>query len=255
MAEIDSRQRNDDDALKSALFDVPIPVGLAERLKSAARAHLRQIEAASSTGQVPTPPLQEYTALQEYTEAKLLPNQSLPIESLSTEALPTSGWLRNSMLLLAVAASVIGFAFLAKSWTAPTEPSWLTSQCHSALLKLESDGGGGQPPTLPTPAVLATVMNQLIPMKFVDERPLTALSAKLKGTLYHLEVGDGRKIVLMRLPALPSVRGVSSRFSILSTRSGGWSMAAMCVGNETIVLAARCTDQQLLGYLRLRETT
>lgn len=228
MTDFDGHDRNEDSRLRAALFDVPIPIGLADRLKAATRAQSRQL---ADT----TPSLHDSTT------------PSLPIRS--------AEWMRRAALVAVIAASIFGFAFLARSWTAPTEPSWLTAQCESVLMKIESETGGGQPASQPTPAVLATVLNQLFPMKVVGERPMAELSAKLKGRVYHLQAGDGRKFVLLRLAALPSVRGVSARFSSLPTRSGGWSMAAMTVGNETIVLAAKCTNKQLMGYLRLRETT
>ncbi|MGN6134625.1 MAG: hypothetical protein ACTHOU_08995 [Aureliella sp.] len=241
--------------IQAALNDVTVPAGLDERIKSALRARLEPHRSPTST-------------LDDASSRSLsrsdLDSTSLGSSDLSSHsqrAADPSGaevggggqreWLRRSLIVLALAAGICGFALLASRWTRSPEPSWLASHCKLILEKIDDEN----PATWErlerdSPDIPAAVKAQLARVAFVARRPLAGLGSKLEGTLYRLDAGDGRGIILMKLDSLPTIRGLTSRFEVLPQPSGGWSLAAMSVGRETFVLAAACTEQQIFSYIR-----
>ena len=212
----------DDPWLKSALHDVPLPAGLAERLKSGIKSQLPQTDSVHSASAVE-----------------------------STTQSADAGWLRRSFIVLALAAGISGFAFLANRWTRLAEPRWLAGQCDAILAQLEKDNlAAWERVDQAAPKLPPAVTSQFTRIGFIAQRPLAAISPEMHGMIYRLDAGDGRGIVLLKFERLPAVRGLTSRFEILPTPSGGWSLAAMTIGNETYVLAGACTEQQLFGYVR-----
>lgn len=222
---------DDEPLLKAAVLDVTIPAGLDARLKSALRSRFLA-DPAPSVPQVST------------------------VERAIAEDTEEVGWLRRGAIVLALAAAIVGFAVLASRWTRPTEPSWLARQCELVLESLENENPATwQRIDREAPDVPAAVKSQLARVTFVSQRPWAAANSKMNGTLYRLDAGDGRGIILMKLPALSAVRGLTSRFEVLPTPSGGWSLAVMSVGAETYVLAAACTEQQIFTYIRRQALT
>lgn len=248
-----------EDALfRAALTDVPLPAGLAERLKARVCAQYAAALDNNAPGNNPlshnvAPAQPNIQAESPETTSAVVPS-SILAESVSDEQ--SGGWLRRSILVAALAASICGFAYVAREWTRPAEPTWLAAQCDSILAKIEEDNPANwQRIGEPMPAALRRVQSQLVRLKAVAERPLAALGSKLSGEVYRLDAGDGRGIYLMRLESLPPVRGLTSRFEILPTPSGGWTLVAMTDGKETFVLAAACTEQQIFAYIRRADLT
>lgn len=257
---------HDDARLKAALSDVAVPTGLHLRLKSALRSHSRLTHAEDSQSTSSAP-----LELRGATNHRATPSVDRAASSVDTEQLVGSrmesqlrsapdatlteatdiGWRRRSIIALALAAGICGFAFLASRWTGPAEPTWLARQCNFILEKMEPENPASwQPIDQADSSIPSSVKSQLARVAFVGQRPLAAFSQKFGGSVYRIDAGDGRTVVLMRMQALPAVRGLTSRFEILSTPSGGFSLAAMTIGKETFVLAAACTDQQMMNYIR-----
>lgn len=259
----------EDALLKAALLDVPLPAGLGSRLKSRIRLQYETSlsDSVTATGSATLDTRDEplNAAIQASTTASSIADEadstidvvraSIASESDLAKDEPAGRWVRRSFLLAALAAGICGFAYLARQWTRPAEPTWLASHCDSILVQIDNDNPANWRPVTQPVSALARVQSQLVRMAVVAERPLTALGSKLAGTVYRLDAGDGRAIFLMRLESLPAVRGLTSRFEILPTPSGGWSLAAMTTGKETYVLAANCTEQQIFTYIRRLDLT
>ena len=252
-----------DARFKAVITDVSVPPELATRLKATLQArYLLGSHAESSDTQTLSPAGLGSIAVSAAAEAGNSPARdgnvqpSNPSASMADEARSgvgddSGGWLRRSFLAAALAASVGGFAVLANRWTRPAEPAWLAQQSNAIMEQLENDNLANWRRITQAPAgVPAAVKSQLARLAYVAERPLSAFSAKVEGDVYRLDAGDGRGIFLLKMQSLPQVRGLSARFEILPTPSGGWSFAAMTVGEETYVLAAACTEQQMFNYIR-----
>jgi len=274
---------SEDTLLKAALQDVPLPPGLAQRLKARIRAEYQNPTSSSlasaqamtrdeslraavssalsessvgTAGEAVPASLSRDIALGGVKESSDQANSDEPTIDEQVGGGHSGGWLRRSILLAALAAGICGFAVLARQWTRPAESSWLAAQCDSILVKIEEDNPANwHSVSQPVPPGLLRAQSQLVRVAIVAERSLPELGFKNQGTVYRLDAGDGRGIYLMRLEALPAVRGVTSRFEILPTPSGGWSLAAMTVGNETFVLAAACTEKQIFNYIRRPDLT
>lgn len=256
---------HEDALLKAVLDDVPLPAGLAERLKARVRAQYVDALDAGARG---NNALDNNALSDNFASALAQPNMQAESPETASAVVPSSiltesvgdeqtgGWLRRSILVAALAASICGFAYVAREWTRPAEPTWLAAQCDLILAKIEEDNPANwQRIGEPMPAALRRVQSQLVRLKAVAERPLAALGSKMSGAVYRLDAGDGRGIYLMRLESLPAVRGLTSRFEILPTPSGGWTLVAMTDGKETFVLAAACTEQQIFAYIRRADLT
>lgn len=222
--------------LQSALQAVPVPALLASRIKAAMQQHL----SAQSEGQV---------------ELQVQP-KGLPKE-LSEElpGLRSSGLLRRAILVMALAAGLAGFAFLANQWRQPTEQSTLIAQCNTLLESWEQGNPADfnrEPVQLEIPG---QVQSQLVPIAVMSRSDFGKSGTKFSGTLLRLNAGNGQGLVLIRLPNLSSVRGLTSRFTVLPTPSGGWSMAALSINSETYVLASVGTEQQLFSFIRQAAVT
>ena len=245
----------DDAVIKAAVMDIPVPTDLPSRLKTALRSHYRLT--AEPTQQVVPCTLADTLApstANPTTGHELARTSDLsgpPLSTSETKDAGDVGWMRRTFLVAALAAGVSGFAVLANRWTRPAEPAWLAQQCNAIMEKLESDNPADwkrvdhAPITIPT-----SVKSQLIRVAYVAERPLAAFNTKIDGVIYRLDAGDGRGIFLIKMQTLPPVRGMTSRFEILPTPSGGWSFATMTHGEDTFVLAAAGTEQQMFNYIR-----
>ena len=255
----------DDAWLRSALHDAPVPTGLDARLKSAIKSKLAQMSQSSSASQAALQPSSpDILAEENHRHAELcqpstVADQIITVlgnardeDSTASPADPADrNWLRRAFIVLALAAGIGGFAFLSNRWARPAEPRWLAGQCDAILQRLEKDNlDGWQRIDQAGPKLPSAVTSQLTRIGFLSQQPLASLSPKLSGVVYRLDAGDGRGILLLRLERLPAVRGLTSRFEVLPTPSGGWSLAAMTVGGETYVLAGACTERQLFGYIR-----
>lgn len=261
----------EDIVLKAALEDVPLPAGLASRLKTHIRAQYevpltdRAASAPTSSAAQSTELIGDRSLSSQGEESPLtapspageLVPASIAAESIGGSDQESSGlWLRRSILMAVLAAGIGGFAFLARQWTRPAEPSWLAAQCDLVMVQIEQDNPANwQPASQPIPAALARVQSQLARVAIVAQRPLADLGSKMSGTVYRLDAGDGRGIYLMQFDSLPAIRGLTSRFEALHTPSGGWSLVAMTAGKETFVLAAACTERQIFAYIRRAELT
>ena len=157
---------------------------------------------------------------------------------------------RRMILVLAMAAALSGLAFLFNQWRQPNEHAWLVQQCQSILNRWEDDNPANLEIDSNLAALPSSVREQLTRVTLRGTRSLAALGTKFNGTLFRLDAADGHSLILVRLADLPAVRGLNSRFSILPTPSGGWSLVALQVNNETYVLASECTEQQLMSYIR-----
>lgn len=273
-AEDDSLALWDDEheaAIQQALHAVNLPPGLLGRLQSAVSAQLELRHAAASRpapevgSPSSAPSLQtDLTSLEAevlLTSALLGPdNRPSPVQVdervLTTDPQAESGIFRRSVLVLAVAAAISGFAFLARQWTLPAEKSWLTAQSNVILEKVEQDNPANWRVSEHVSLMLPpSVQAQLARVAVVGERSLSDFGVKNRGTIYWLDSGDGVGLFLLRIQALPTIRGLTSRFEILPTPSGGWSLAALNVGDETFVLAAACTKEQMFNYIKRPDVT
>ncbi len=128
--------------------------------------------------------------------------------------------------------------------------TWLVKQCHDLLVRFEAD----DPSQLERnenvlQVVPATIRNQLGRLSPIGKRSMSALHAGWQGDVLMLRGGHAGSLVLLCFDEFPLVRGLNSRFELLPTASGGWSLAASTSGKQTFVLAATCTDQQLMQSL------
>ena len=224
---------SDDAAIKTLLESVPVPENLNERIKSRLRvAGLIDPCLASSSF---TDPMEKSI------------NEPLIV------AEPGVRWgerTRRAILMLAMAAMLAGLAFLANQWRQPSESEWLVKQCHDVLDKWDQDNPANLEIETNLSNVPSSVREQLARVTMRGTRSLAALGSRFKGTLYRLDAAGGDSLVLLKLSDLPAVRGLNSRFSVLPTPSGGWSLVALQLNNETYVLAARCTQQELMSFIR-----
>lgn len=236
-----------DSVLRSALLNVTIPAGLQQRLKQRLGSAAAKLPDASSWIEPVIDGIQINRLESEPLVTLVSPEAGAPDEV---------GWLRRSVILALLAAGIGGFALLANQWTQPAEPMWLARQCDAILNRLErSNADAWRPIESADSLVPAPVKSQLPRLAFVAQQPLLPLAGPIEGMLYRLDTGDGRAIVLIKTKHLPPIRGMTERFEILPTPSGGWALAAMSIGDETFVLAAACTEQQMLTYIRRRALT
>lgn len=234
------------------LSKVAVPENLDERIKARLR-----------TALLVDPCLESASACQSNDSLKVAPERLVAekvaaenyLETEGTNVGKTTGFVRRAVLVLAMAAALAGIAFLTNQWRQPSEREWLVAQCHIVLDRWEQDN----PANLATNGnwgdVPVAVREQLARVTLRGTRSIAELTNKFKGTLYRLDTADGHSLLLVRLVDLPTVRGLNSRFAALHTPSGGWSLAALQVNNETYVLAADCTEQQLMNYIRLPVVT
>ncbi len=231
-----------DRRIQSLLAAVPVPENLNERIKSRLRMQLL-VDPCLEPG------------VDDGLESNAQPNligsevRTGQIAQPTGDARGVDRW-RRAFLAVALAGMLAGFAILANRWGQPHERDWLVSQSHSLLEKWEQDNPANLVTGGSLAEVPATVREQLTRVTLRGTRSLTDLSSRFKGTLYRLDAADGHSLLLIKLTDLPAVRGLNSRFSGLTTPSGGWSLAALQVNNETFVLAAECTQEQLMGYVR-----
>ncbi len=244
----DGLSAGDEARIKSMLEAVRVPENLNERIKSRLRLSMLVdpcLDIDDRAAELVKPNGSSETAVPQTLE----PSSTAPL-STAQSASVAGERTRRGLVMLAMAAALAGLAFLANQWRQPNEHDWLVRQCQAVLGNWEQDN----PANLESEASLAElppgVLEQLTRVTLRGTRSLAALGSKFKGTLYRLDAADGRSLVLMRLSELPAVRGLNSRFSNLHTPSGGWSLVALQLNNETFVLAAECTDQQLMNYIR-----
>lgn len=224
---------SDDAAIKTLLESVPVPENLNERIKSRLRvAGLIDPCLASS----------------DYSDQTV---KTLDEPLIVSEPGARFGErTRRAILIMAMAAMLAGLAFLANQWRQPSEREWLVKQCHDVLDKWEQDNPANLEIETNLANVPSSVREQLARVTMRGTRSLAALGSRFKGTLYRLDAANGHSLVLLKLSDLPTVRGLNSRFSVLPTPSGGWSLVALQLNNETYVLAAQCTEQQLMSFIR-----
>lgn len=246
--ENESTEASDDGRIKSMLETVSIPENLNARIKSRVRVAM-----------LAEPCLLE-TANEVPGDAMNIPSQNDAIDDSYDEplvAVPSTELrvglgerTRRASLILAMAAALAGFAYLANQWRQPNEREWLVKQSHTILEKWEQDNPANLEVESKLADLPAPVREQMARVTLRGTRSLADLGAKFQGTLYRMDAADGRSLILVRLKELPVVRGMNSRFSILPTPSGGWSLVALQLNKETFVLAAECTEQQLMNYIR-----
>ena len=181
----------DEPRLKAALADVRLPTGLELRIKSALRA---RYPVSAGAGNVDTLRVDSVDAQHiDVASVDVDPNVAHDRDVLEANVVAASvrsadvgenGWLRRSLIVLALAAGICGFAFLASRWTRPAEPSWLAGQCDLILEKLENDNPATwQPIDQGTPAIPSAVKSQLARLAFVSQRPLAAVSPKISANI------------------------------------------------------------------------
>lgn len=232
----------DDARIKLMLEAVPVPASLNERIKSRLREALL-VDAGRTSNVDDVGESGDKVGTRTAWEGR-------PTVTVGRSTRSVGEHLRRALVMMGLAATLAGLAFLANRWRQPNEREWLVQHCQSILGNWELDN----PANLEVDANLAdlpsSVHEQMARVTLRGTRSVAALSSKFKGTLYRLDAADGRSLILLRLADLPLVRGLNSRFSDLPTPSGGWSLIALQVNNETFVLAAECTQQQLMNYIR-----
>lgn len=243
----------DDARIKMMLESVPVPANLNERIKSRLRDALL-VDAGKAAGLKPNDAVGADVEMQSASDGRRALDDGTAWEGRSKGegrvARAFGERTRRVLVMMALAATLAGLAFLANRWRQPNEREWLVQHCQSILGKWELDN----PANLDVEANLtdlpSTVREQLARVTLRGTRSIAALSAKSQGTLYRLDAADGHSLILLRLSELPAVRGLTSRFSSLLTPSGGWSLVALQLNNETFVLAVEGTEQQLMNYIR-----
>ena len=229
---------SDDAAIKTLLESVSVPENLNERIKSRLRvAGLIDPCLASSS----------FTDQTNTDQTEKSSNEPLIV---ADPGVRFGERTRRAILMLAMAAMLAGLAFLANQWRQPSEGEWLVKQCHDVLGLWEQDNPANLELETNLANVPSSVREQLTRVTMRGTRSLAALGSRFKGTLYRLDAVGGNSLVLLKLSDLPTVRGLNSRFSVLPTPSGGWSLVALQLNNETYVLAAQCTQQQLMSFIR-----
>lgn len=232
----------EDGRIKAMLEAVTIPEGLNARIKS--RIQTAALVDLSLRALAPVAPSNS-------VDETIQTNEQTPTSTVALPGQATWGdYTRRAVLILAIAASLTGLAYLANQWRQPHEREWLVKQSQTILENWEQDNPANLQSETNLADLPASVREQLARVTARGSRSLVALGSKYQGTLYRLDSADGRSLVLMRIKDLPLVRGMNSRFVSLQTPSGGWSLMALQVNNETFVLAAECTREQLMNYIR-----
>ncbi len=233
-----------DRQIQSRLHDVAVPSGLAARLK----------QAVSTATEATSPEAAFVVACSQVATPEQ--STSLAVGSAVKPSELEEGWVRRTAIVSALVAGLCGFAWLASYWTRPADPEWLASGCSMILEQVEQENVALWPKSTQSVAVeLSRVQSQLVRVQILGERSLAGLKSQWQGTVYRLDAGDGRGLMLIKLMALPPVRGLNSRFEVIPTPSGGWSLVAMSIGKETYVLAGPCTERQIFQYIRRADLT
>ncbi|MFO1062568.1 MAG: hypothetical protein U0892_01670 [Pirellulales bacterium] len=273
-AEFESDARLDQ-RMRSLVVDVEVPNGLADRLKAAARSAIQSIgqdAECNSVNDFPVPEVDLSAAVDRVVadqgvSATLLSEQvatasaSLQSSLVSHAAQSASGsglsggiWRRAAVVGF-LAACLIGFAMLASYLAEPHERRWAAAECIAILEDLEQSPAEWQPAEESLTAELNSVRELLMPLPIKSQRDVVREATRVSGRAFQLSAPDGAGAVLLELHVPRGIQGVSGRFELLPTPSGGWSLAVMVRGDKTYVLAAYGTERRLQSLIRQVQLT
>lgn len=268
-AELESDARLDQH-MRSLVVDVDVPTGLADRLKAAARSAIQSIGQDAECDAVEDTLLHEVNlsaavdqcvsatviAEQIATESAAVPSGlvSHAVQSASASG-PSGGIWRRAAVVGFLAACLIGFAMLASYLAEPHERRWAAAECIAILEDLEQSPAEWQPAEESLTAELGAVRELLMPMPIKSQRDIVREATRVSGRAFQLSAPDGAGAVLMELHVPRGIQGVSGRFELLPTPSGGWSLAVMVRGDKTYVLAAFGTERRLQSLIRQVQLT
>lgn len=273
-AEFESDARLDQ-RMRALVVDVEVPNGLADRLKAAARSAIQSIGQDAECNSVNDSPGREFnlsaavdqvvagesvsaslTTEQVVSKPAAVPTSLVSHAAQSASASEPSGSIwRRAAVVGFLAACLIGFAMLASYLAEPHERRWAAAECIAILDDLEQSPAEWQPADESLTAELSSVRELLMPMPIQSQRDVVREATRVSGRAFQLSAPDGAGAVLMELHVPRGIQGVSGRFELLPTPSGGWSLAVMVRGDKTYVLAAFGTERRLQTLIRQVQLT